>query len=117
MRTGPLALWDPVADCRSGSVDTRDCEYCQSWGVTEAVARRGRSVSAGREGQDDLVVKVWRAVRPKRLIGSLNRDTGVSPGGPQNELNNAAPKSPGLMLVRYFMACACPNDDVRYSVV
>jgi hypothetical protein len=81
VRTGPLALWDPVADCRSGSLDTRDCEYCQSWGVTEAVARRGRIVSAGREGQDDLVVKVWRAVRPKRLIGSLNRDTGVSPWG------------------------------------
>ena len=78
MRTGPLALWDPVADCRSGSVDTRDCEYCQSWGVTEAVARRGRSVSAGREGKDDLVLGGWRTVRPKRLIGSLNRDTGVS---------------------------------------
>lgn len=81
VRTGPLALWEPVADCRGGSVDTRDCEYCQSWGVTEAVARRGRSVSAGREGKDDLVVEVWRAVRPKRLIGSLNRDTGVSPWG------------------------------------
>lgn len=41
----------------------------------------GRIVSEGREGQDDLVVKVWREVRPKRLIGSLNRDTGVSPWG------------------------------------
>ena len=91
----PLLLWDPVA--KAGS--------------------KGRNVLAGREGQDDLVAEVWRAVRPKRLIGSLNRDTGVSPGGSQNELNNAAPKTLGLMLVRYFMACACPNDDVRYSVV
>lgn len=49
--------------------------------LTDATARRGRIVSAGREGQDDLVVEVWRAVRPKRLIGSLNRDTGVSPWG------------------------------------
>ena len=88
MRTGPLALWDTVADCRSGSVDTRDCEYCQSWGVTEAVARRGRSVSAGREGQDDLVAEVWRAVWPKRLIGSLNRDAGVSPWGKVPMLRN-----------------------------
>ena len=91
----PLLLWDPVA--KAGS--------------------KGRNVLAGREGQDDLVAEVWRAAQPKRLIGSLNRDTGASPGGPQNELNNAAPKSPGLMLVRYFMACACPNDDVRYSAV
>ena len=44
-------------------------------------AEGGRSVSEGREGQDDLVVEVQRAVRPKRLIGSLNRDTGVSPWG------------------------------------
>lgn len=42
---------------------------------------KGRNVLAGREGQDDLVVEVWRAVRPKRLIGSLNRDTDVSPWG------------------------------------
>ena len=41
----------------------------------------GRIVSAGREGQDDLVAEVWRAVRPKRLIGSLNCDTLVSPRG------------------------------------
>lgn len=49
--------------------------------LTDATARRGRRVLAGREGQDDLVVGVWRTVRPKRLIGSLNRDTGVSPWG------------------------------------
>ena len=56
MRTGPFALWDSVA--KAGS--------------------KGRLVLAGREGQDDLVAGVWRAVQPKRLIGSLNRDTGVS---------------------------------------
>ena len=39
---------------------------------------KGRNVLAGREGQDDLVAEVWRAAQPKRLIGSLNRDTGVS---------------------------------------
>lgn len=55
----PLLLWDPVA--KAGS--------------------KGRNVLAGREGQDDLVAEVWRAAQPKRLIGSLNRDTGVSPWG------------------------------------
>ena len=54
-----MLLWDPVA--KAGS--------------------KGRNVLAGREGRDDLVVEVWRAVRPKQLIGSLNRDTGVSPWG------------------------------------
>ena len=55
----PLLLWDPVA--KAGS--------------------KGRNVLAGREGQDDLVAEVWRAAQPKRLIGSLNRDTGASPCG------------------------------------
>lgn len=55
----PLLLWDPVA--KAGS--------------------KGRNVLAGREGQDDLVAEVWRAAKPKRLIGSLNRDTGASPCG------------------------------------
>ncbi|KTA81260.1 hypothetical protein VO70_17335 [Aeromonas salmonicida] len=49
--------------------------------LTDSTARRGRIVSEDREGQDDLVTEVWRAVRPKRLIESLNRDTGVSPWG------------------------------------
>ena len=48
---------------------------------TNAAARSGRIVSEGRGGQDDLVVEVRRAVSPKRLIGSLNRDTGVSQWG------------------------------------
>ena len=55
----PLLLWDPVA--KAGS--------------------KGRNVLAGREGQDDLVAEVWRAAKPKRLIGSLNRDTGASQWG------------------------------------
>ena len=55
MRTGPLVLWDTVATAGS----------------------KGRNVLAGREGQDDLVAGVWRAAQPKRLIGSLNRDTGA----------------------------------------
>ena len=46
--------------------------------LTDATVRRGSIVSAGPEDQDALVAEVWRAVRPKRLIGSLNRDTGVS---------------------------------------
>ena len=62
----PLLLWDPVA--KAGS--------------------KGRNVLAGREGQDDLVAEVWRAVWPKRLIGSLNRDAGVSPWGKVPMLRN-----------------------------
>ena len=82
MRTGPLALWDPVANYRGLYTVTQGSEYLSVMGwLTDATARKGRIVSAGREGQDDLVVEVWRAVRLKRLIGSLNRDTGVSPWG------------------------------------
>ena len=95
MRTGPLALWDPVANYRGLYTVTQGCEYLSIMGwLTDAAGKRGRSVSAGREGQDDLVAEVWRAAQPKRLIGSLNRDTGASPGGlrmnsttqPQNPL-------------------------------
>ncbi len=65
---GSVAVWDP-----SMPVVGR--------GQANAAARSGRIVSEGRGGQDDLVVEVRRAVSPKRLIGSLNRDTGVSQWG------------------------------------
>lgn len=57
VRTGPLALWDPVADCRGGSVAVRDCEYCQSWGVTEAVARGG---GAFQQAEKARMILLWR---------------------------------------------------------
>lgn len=61
---GSVAVWDP-----SMPVVGR--------GQANAAARSGRIVSEGRGGQDDLVVEVRRVVRPKWLIRSLNRYTGV----------------------------------------
>lgn len=103
MRTGPLALWDPVANYRGLYTVTQGSEYLSVMGwLTDATARKGRIVSAGREGLDDLVVEVWRAVRLKRLIGSLNRDTGVSPWGEipvqfSDEIPSSPPASAGIV--------------------
>ncbi len=127
MRTGPLALWDPVANYRGLYTVTQGCEYLSVMGwLTDATARGGRIVSAGREGRDDLVVGVWRTVRPKRLIGSLNRDTGFSPWGEipvqfSDEIPSSPPASVGIVKLvkkrgqnRLALTSSLPSFRGRY---